>query len=206
MPSLADLVNPATTAVCTMELQRGVTGDQAAMVELAKEVRAAGVIDNAARLCAAARRAGAQVVHCTAAWRDDQRGAKVNSRIQAAALKLNQGRLDPNHPGSQVMPELDPQPSDVIVQRLHGMTPFISTPLDQILRNMGIETVIAVGNSLNIGIPGMCMNAVDLGYQVVVPRDAVAGTPKDYADMVLQYTVAMLASVVSTDDIIAAWG
>ena len=189
-----------------MELQRGVTGDQAAMVELAKEVRAAGVIDNAARLCAAARRAGAQVVHCTAAWRDDQRGAKVNSRIQAAALKLNQGRLDPNHPGSQVMPELDPQPSDVIVQRLHGMTPFISTPLDQILRNMGIETVIAVGNSLNIGIPGMCMNAVDLGYQVVVPRDAVAGTPKDYADMVLQYTVAMLASVVSTDDIIAAWG
>jgi len=27
-----------------------------------------------------------------------------------------------------VMPEIDPQPSDIVLERLHGMTPFTSTP------------------------------------------------------------------------------
>ena len=37
---LRALVNPETTAVLTMELQRGITGDLAAMQQLAEEVRA----------------------------------------------------------------------------------------------------------------------------------------------------------------------
>ncbi|HEV8299202.1 MAG TPA: cysteine hydrolase [Acidimicrobiales bacterium] len=203
---LRTIVDPATTAVLTMELQRGVTGDLAAMQDLAKEVAAAGVIDNVARLCRAARTAGAKVVHCTAVHRPDHLGSKVNSRIQAAAIKLNQGRLDLGQPGVEIMPEIGPEPSDVEVPRFHGMTPFTSTSLDQILRNMGITTVIGTGNSVNIGVIGMVMSAVDLGYQVVVPRDAVAGVPQDYAEAVLQHTVAMLATVVTTDDVIAAWG
>jgi hypothetical protein len=57
-----------------MELQRGVTGDLAAMKALAAEVQEAGVIDNVRRLCAAARTAGGRVVHCTAAFAPTWRG------------------------------------------------------------------------------------------------------------------------------------
>ena len=203
---LSTLANPATTAVLTMELQRGVTGDLAAMQDLAKEVRAAGVIDNVARLCRAARASGAKVVHCAAVFRPDGLGSKVNSRIQAASVKLNQGRLNIGEPGAEIMPELEPQPGDIEIARIHGMTPFTSTPLDQILRNMGIMTIVATGNSVNIGVLGLVMSAVDLGYHVVVPRDAVAGVPKAYADAVLDNTIAMLALVCTTDDLIAAWG
>jgi nicotinamidase-related amidase len=202
---LKTLANPATTAVLTMELQRGVTGDLAAMQSLAEEVRAAGVIDNVARLCQAARAADARVVHCTAVFRPDKLGSKVNSRIQAASNKLNQGRLDIGQPGAEVMPEIGPEPSDVVVSRIHGMTPFTSTSLDQILRNMGITTIVATGNSVNIGVLGLVLTAIDLGYQVVVPRDAVAGVPKDYADAVLDNTIAFLATLCSTDDLISAW-
>jgi nicotinamidase-related amidase len=203
---LATIVAPATTAVITMELQRGVTGDLAAMAALAEEVKAAGVIDNVARLCRAARGVDARVVHCTAVFRPDKLGSKVNSRIQAASTKLNQGRLDIGQPGAEVMPEIGPEPSDIEVSRIHGMTPFTSTSLDQILRNMGITTIVATGNSVNIGVLGLVMTAVDLGYQVVVPRDAVAGVPKDYADAVIDNTIAMLATVCTTDDVVAAWG
>jgi nicotinamidase-related amidase len=202
---LRSLVTPSTTAVLTMELQRGVTGDLAAMQSLAEEVRAAGVIDNVARLCQAARAADARVVHCTAVFRPDKLGSKVNSRIQAASNKLNQGRLDIGQPGAEVMPEIGPEPSDVVVSRIHGMTPFTSTSLDQILRNMGITTIVATGNSVNIGVLGLVLTAIDLGYQVVVPRDAVAGVPKDYADAVLDNTIAFLATLCSTDDLISAW-
>jgi nicotinamidase-related amidase len=202
---LRTLTTPATTAVITMELQRGVTGDLAAMAELAEEVRTAGVIDNVARLCRAARGAGAKVVHCTAVFRPDRLGSKVNSRIAAASLKLNQGRLDIGQPGAEVMPEIGPEPGDIEISRTHGMTPFTSTSLDQVLRNMGITTVVATGNSINVGVLGLVLTAIDLGYQVVVPRDAVAGVPKAYADAVLEHTIAMLATVCTTDDLMAVW-
>ena len=41
-----------------------------------------------------------------------------------------------------------------MVSRLHGMTPFTSTSLDQILRNLGIRTVVATGVSVNLGVIG----------------------------------------------------
>jgi nicotinamidase-related amidase len=202
---LRTVVDPATTAVLTMELQRGVTGDLSAMPDLAREVAAAGVLDNVARLCRAARAAGAKVVHCTAVFRPELAGYKVTSRIQAVAVKLNRERLLQGQPGAAVMPEIGPEPTDIEVPRFHGMTPFTSTSLDQTLRNMGISTIIGTGNSVNIGVMGMTMSAVDLGYQVVVPRDAVAGVPKQYADLVLEHSIGMLATVCTTDDIIAAW-
>ena len=104
-----------------------------------------------------------------------------------------------------VMPEIGPEPSDVEVSRVHGMTPFTSTSLDQTLRNMGVTTIVATGNSVNIGVLGLVLTGVDLGYQIVVPRDAVAGVPKEYADAVLDNTIGLLATVCTTDDLVNAW-
>lgn len=206
MPTLRELVDPATTALLTMELQRGVTGDLAGMVALADEVRAAGVIDNVAALCRAARRVGVPVVHNTAVYHPtNDRIYKVNSRIQAVGARQGRRLLALGQPGAEVMPELEPQESDITIHRLHGMTPFTATSLDQILRNMGITTIIGTGNSVNIGVVGMTISAVDLGYQVVVPRDAVAGVPQAYADAVLDNTIALLSTVTTTADILAAW-
>jgi biuret amidohydrolase len=41
---------------------------------------------------------------------------------------------------------------------------------------------------------------------VVVPRDAVAGIPKEYADAIIDNTLSLLATIVSTDDVLGAWG
>jgi nicotinamidase-related amidase len=49
------------------------------------------------------------------------------------------------------------------------------------------------------------MDAVNLGYQFVMPRDAVAGIPEDYAEQVLDHTISLLATLPSTDDVLAAW-
>ena len=89
--------------------------------------------------------------------------------------------------------------------RLHGLTPFTGTSLDRVLRNMGVDTVVAIGNSINIGVLGLMLSAVDLGYQVVVPRDAVAAVPAEYGEQVLANTIALLATIVSSDDLVATW-
>ncbi|WP_238314886.1 isochorismatase family protein, partial [Methylobacterium crusticola] len=73
----------------------------------------------------------------------------------------------------------------------HGLTPFTATSLDQILRNLGVTTVVATGVSVNVGIMGLCLSAVDLGYQVVLVRDAVAGVPAEYEEAVIEHSLAM---------------
>ncbi len=202
---LAKLVGPDHTAVVTMELQRAVVGDLAALPDLRDAVVSTGLLDRAGAVCRAARVAGARVVHCTVEFRPDRQGSAVNCRMLAASNKLNDDRLDVGHPGTELVPELDLQPSDVIVPRHHGLTPFTSTGLDQNLRNMGVSTVVAVGSSLNVGVLGLVLSAVDLGFQVVVPDDAVLGVPIEYGDAVMSNTIALLATVVNSDDLVGLW-
>jgi nicotinamidase-related amidase len=202
---LSDLLDPVSTAVLTMELQRGVSGDLAALPELRDAAEAIDLPARAGQLCAAARTVGATIVHCTAEFRPDRRGSAANARVLAAAAELNGDRLDRGQPGTELIPELLADPGDLVLPRSHGLTPFVSTELDQVLRNCGIRTVVAVGNSINIGILGLVLVAVDLGYQVVVPRDAVVGVPVDYGDSVLDNTIALLATITTTAELVATW-
>ena len=142
---------------------------------------------------------------CIVRWRCGKTGRGTSTNCLIFALAAKSTPLAVGSEAAEIVPELDAQPSDIVAARSHGMTPFTSTSLDQILRNMGITTVVACGQSLNIGIPGMVMSAVDLGYHVVVPADAVVGVPQEYGDEVLRHTLPYLASVTTTDEIIGMW-
>ena len=104
------------------------------------------------------------------------------------------------------MPELGPEPEDIVMARMHGMTPFMSTSLDQMLRNLGITTVVVTGVSVNLGVLGLCINAVDLGYQVVLVRDAVAGVPADYAEAVIDHTLSLITTITNASELAQLWG
>lgn len=188
-----------------MELQRGVSGDLAALPHLRDAAEAIDLPAQAGRVCAAARSVGATIVHCTAEFRPDRQGSTSNARILAASAELNGDRLDQGHPGTELIPELAAAPGDLVLSRSHGLTPFVSTELDQVLRNCGVRTVVAVGNSINIGILGLVLVAVDLGYQVVVPRDAVVGVPIEYGKSVLTNTISLLATLITVDELVTTW-
>jgi nicotinamidase-related amidase len=162
------------------------------------------VIDAVALTCRSARAAGARVVHCRAVVRPDRAGRLNNCRILAASAK-GADAIELGTPGADVMPELEPSPDDIDMPRLHGLTPFTGTSLDRVLRNMGVSTVVATGNSVNIGVLGLVLSAVDLGYQVVVPRDAVAGVPSSYAEAVLDNTVSLLATLTTSAQLAEVW-
>jgi nicotinamidase-related amidase len=207
---LRSQVEPAQTAVLTMELQRAIVGEGAMLQALVDEITRAGTLKAAGRLCTAARQVGARVVHCTAEARPDGAGSAQNCKIFALGARMRReqghGATDIGSPGARLVPELGEDPRDIVVPRLHGMTPFTSTSLDQILRNLGIHTVIATGVSVNLGVFGMAMTALDLGYQVVLARDAVAGVPVEYADAVIDNSLSLITTVATVDDVLAAWG
>lgn len=203
-PSDDELLAPAHTAIVTVELQRAVCGDLATMPQLQEAAAQRGTIEAAAVVCRAARNAGARVVHCTAVSRPDGAGRLNNARILAATADAAHALVE-GSPGAQVLPELEPCADDIELPRLHGLTPFIGTSLDRVLRNSGIETIVVVGNSLNIGVLGAVIAGVDLGYQVVVPSDAVIGVPVEYGDEILANTISLLATITTSAEIAAAW-
>lgn len=201
-PPLESLVAPATTAIVTSEVQNGVVGERSALPELA--TAAQPMIERLARLCTAGRRAGVRVVHATASRRSDAAGSNVNARL-FAGVRRSPVQLLPGSFESQVVAPLGPEPDDLVLGRLHGLSPMAGTDLDPILRNLGVRTVVVTGVSVNVAVTNLVMDAVNLGYQVVLPRDAVVGLPASYADAVIDHTLSLLATVTTTDDLIAAW-
>lgn len=201
-PTLGELVHPSHTAVVTSEVQNGVVGPNAALPELA--ALAAPMVERAALLCSAARTAGVRVVHATAARRADAAGSNDNARL-FAAVRRSPVTLEPGSPAVQVVSQLGPEPEDIVLCRLHGLSPMAGTDLDPILRNLGVRTIVVAGVSVNVAITNLVMDAVNLGYQVVVPRDAVTGVPTEYADAVIENTLSVLATVTTVDDLVAAW-
>lgn len=196
------LADPSHTALVTQELQRGVVGDLSQLPALAEAARSA--IPNAAALADAARAAGVPVLHCTAERRADGRGANTNARIFQYMAKAPVTLL-PGSPAAALVPELRVDERDLVLPRLHGLSPFQGTELDFVLRNLGIRTVVGVGVSVNVAIQNLAFDAVNAGYQVVIPRDAVAGFPPEYVEMVFAHTLGAVATLVSTADLLDAW-
>jgi biuret amidohydrolase len=114
-------------------------------------------------------------------------------------------RLDVGSDAAEVVAEFGVQESDFVLSRIHGLNPMAGTDLDPVLRNLDVGTVVVVGVSVNVAVTNLVMDAVNLGYQVVLPRDAVAGVPPSYADAVIDNTLSILADVVTTDDVLTAW-
>jgi nicotinamidase-related amidase len=201
-PSLAELVDPARTAVVTSEVQQGVVGERSALPELAEAARP--MVERLSVLLPAARAAGAHVVHATAARRADGAGSNLNARL-FSAMRRSPVALLPGSPEVGLVPELGPEPTDLVLTRLHGLSPMAGTDLDPILRNLGVSTIVVTGVSVNVAVTNLVMDAVNLGYQVVVPRDGVCGIPAAYAEAVLDQTIGLLATVTTVDEIVAAW-
>jgi biuret amidohydrolase len=200
---LTELVAPDHTALVTQECQNGVIGEPAALPQLAEAARER-MIPNAARLAAAARAAGVPVVHCVAARRADGRGSNANARLFMGMRKTPVSLL-PGTPAVEVIPEIGVADSDVVLTRLHGLGPMGGTDLDAVLRNLGVTTIVGVGVSVNVGMVDLAFDAVNAGYQMVMPRDAVAGVPEDYAEAVLDNTLSLVATLATTDEVVTAW-
>ena len=82
---LRQLVDPQHTAIVTMELQKGVVGDEGILPALQTAVREERLLEVAGRFCRAARQHGARVVHATMEERPDGAGQAVNCKIFALA-------------------------------------------------------------------------------------------------------------------------
>jgi nicotinamidase-related amidase len=201
--SVRGLDDGERAALVLNECQRGMVDPAVAgNGALAGEVARRGVVPRLAALAQACRAAGVLVVHSTIVPRADYVGTMRNCLLLASLVK--KGSVVAGSPGAEIHPDLTPQDGDVVLERVHGLTPFHSTELEPILRSRGVQTVIVTGVSTNVGIPGACLEAVNRGFSVVVPEDCTAGAWPEAHEFQVTHTLPLLATVTSSAAVIDA--
>ncbi len=201
---LSPYLDPRHTGLLVFECQEGVIGARSHLPTLAAAVRAGDVVAKIASLLDAARTARAGVFYCTVHKRPDGLGDPINTPLAI--------RMRAQHPASaggldlgDVVAALAPREGDVVVRREHGLTGFYESGLDAFLRNTGVRNVVITGVSVNIGVLGTAIEAVNRGYTVVVPADCVAGDPPEFAEQAMRYAVRNVAFLSSCAEIEAIW-
>ncbi|HVO34406.1 MAG TPA: hydrolase [Gemmatimonadales bacterium] len=184
-------LDPRTTALVIIDLQRGIVGRQTAPHS------AAQVVERARRLAERCRETSATVVLVHVAYAADGRD-RLTQRVDAAPWA---GAVAPDF--SDIVPELGPKPGDVVVTKRQWGA-FYGTELDLVLRRRGIRTIILGGISTNFGVESTARDAWERGYQLVFAEDAMAGMASEAHQFAVTAIFPRLGLVRSTEDVLKA--
>ncbi|MDT5095178.1 MAG: hypothetical protein QOH60_4541 [Mycobacterium sp.] len=192
--------NPDTTAIVCVECQNGVLGPESVLPALAAD--SAELVGNVRRLLDAAREFGARVVHAT--YEGNLGGQPTGTARLWRVLAPLTAHWRPGAFETSVVPELLGK-DDLVLARHHGLFPTLDSELLPVLKGLGVRTVVLAGVSLNLAVTQTAGHATQAGYELVVPRDAVGGTPAEYAQQVLDNTIAVLGRLTTVDHLIEEW-
>ena len=151
-----------------------------------------------ARLLEAARASGAPVAFTTVEY--DEAGARVAAAFLAKVPSLM--TLAPGTRWPLVDARIAPRPDEPVLTKLFASA-FFGTPLAAMLAAHGADTVIVCGASTSGCVRATVVDALQNGYRVLVPREAVADRASGPHDAALFDIDAKYGDVVAVDDALA---
>jgi len=141
---------------------------------------AQAVVAPIAGALAAARRAGMPIVYLTAdldrpddgSWPEERRSRWVAAG-EPKRPSDHPGRLPPGVRESDILPELAPQPDDVVVVKPRH-SGFYDTDLHAILTGRGITTLVFTGGTTSICVESTLRDAFFRDYRCLLLADCTA--------------------------------
>ena len=98
-------------------------------------------------------------------------------------------------------------PAEVIDKRAYS--PWVEPGLHERLRARGIDTLVITGVETDVCVLGAVLGAVDLGYRVVVPTDAICSSSDHTHDALLtlyRERYGQQVETVSSEELLRHWG
>ncbi len=190
-------MDPKTTAVVLIEFQNDFTTDGGALHgAVADSMAATNMLANSAQVAAAARDAGAAVIHVPIEF------APGYGEITNHPYGILKGVVDSNAFvkggwGAAITDEMAPAEGDIVVEGKRGLDAFGSTNLDFILRSKGIQTVALAGFLTNCCVESTMRSAYERGFDVVTLTDCVAATSAEEHQNAVTYDYPMFSRPMS---------
>ena len=103
--------------------------------------------------------------------------------------------------GSEIIDELKPQEGEHLVIK-KGFGGFSNTPLDSILRNMGVTTCVVSGVTTCVCVSNTVRGGVEYNYRMILVSDAVAEVDRDTHAAELKTMSRVFADVKTTDEVV----
>lgn len=184
------------------ECQNGLINPEHAttMSSLAARATERDIVGRISALAAAFRAASLPVAHATIEPAPDYEGFDLSSPL--AAVTVKRGEFRSGTPLPDIHPGLTPHEGDLLFPRRTGMTSFFRSGLGEALRERGVDTVVLVGISVNVAIPGTAVEAVNRGLPVVIPEDATAATTDEVHELTFREILPALATITTAQDVI----
>jgi nicotinamidase-related amidase len=182
-------LDPATTALVVIDLQRGIVARPSA------PHAAAEVVARAARLADAFRSSGVTVVLVNVAYAADRRDL-----LQPPVDAANPPHFPPPE-WSHLVPELGPREGDLRITK-HQWGAFYGTELDLQLRRRGVRTIVLCGIATNFGVESTARDAWERGYAIVFAEDAMTGVSEEAHRFAIGTVFPRIGRIRSTDQIL----
>jgi nicotinamidase-related amidase len=180
-------------ALVVVDVNRGFTDPASPLVCDLDECVAA-----IARLLEAFRAAELPVVFTTVCYDDfgKQAAAVFLEKIPALAV------LEPGSPWVEIDPRIAPADGEAVLSKYFASA-FFGTTLASLLASAGADTVVVTGASTSGCVRATALDALQHGYRVLVPREAVGDRNPDAHEANLYDLDTKYADVVSVEDVLA---
>ena len=176
-------IEPGRTALLLIDLQKGEYNERVVKAEpqhayfwdrLAKTV-----IPNGQKLLAACRGAGVEVLFTVVeCYTLDGRDRSLDYKV--SGIFFAKGSWE-----AQVFDELKPLPNEIVIPKMSSSV-FVSTNIDYVLRNLGIEYLMVMGLLTDQCVESAVRDACDAGYLVTLIEDACATKSQERHDATLR--------------------
>jgi ureidoacrylate peracid hydrolase len=153
------------------------------------------------RLADAFRKAGRPVVYIAHVLKPDYSDAQFPYWRLGLTPGGNRPHCVEGTWGAQIIDELQPQEGEHLIAK-KGFGGFSNTPLDTILRNMGVTTCVVSGVTTCVCVSNTVRGGVEHNYRMILVADAVAEVSRDTHEAELNTMSRVFADVKSTDEVL----
>jgi ureidoacrylate peracid hydrolase len=180
-------IDPNKTAVIVVDMQNDFGAANGMFAHAGEDISGIrNVVEPTARVLELARHEGMTVVYLKMGFRSDfsnAGGPEAPNRVRHLAFGVGEPVTTPDGGESRVLiedtwntdilPELTPQPGDVVVKK-HRYNGFFETGLDDMLKDRGIECLVFTGCTTSVCIESTLRDAFFRDYRCLLLADCTA--------------------------------
>ena len=189
-------IDPAHTAVLSMDCQTGIVSIYAKDDKGAFLARASSVLTHA-------RTVGMTVIYVQVGFRPGLPEVSSRNSLFAAIKSSAQHQKLFEGPLGAIAPEITPKQDDIVVTK-HRVSAFVGTDLAMILRANEIDTLVLFGIATSGVVLSTLLEAVDADFRLCVIKDCCADLDSGLHDYLISKFFPSRATVLSTPQFLEA--